>query len=89
MGPYIVDFMSFERNLVVELDGGHHADQRDYDGRRTKWLESQGLRVLRFWNGDVLGRIDSVVEAIRLELQQSVPVTSRKLVSQCTILINC
>ena len=68
MGPYIVDFMSFERNLVVELDGGQHADQRDYDGRRTKWLESQGPRVLRFWNGDVLGRIDSVVEAIRLEL---------------------
>ena len=40
MGPYIVDFMSHERNLIVELDGGHHDDQRDYDDWRTQWLES-------------------------------------------------
>ena len=73
MGPYIVDFMSHERNLIVELDGGHHADLRDYDDWRTQWLESQGFKVLRFWNGDVLRGLDSVVEAIRLELQQSAP----------------
>ena len=56
--------MSHERSLIVELDGGHHADQRDYDDWRTQWLESQGFKVLRFWNGDVLRGLDSVVEAL-------------------------
>ena len=52
IGPYIVDFVSFERRLVVEIDGGQHAEpeSRCYDTRRTTWLENQEFRVLRFWN---------------------------------------
>ena len=43
IGRYIVDFVSYQRRLVVELDGGHHQDQTDYDSARTRWLESQGF----------------------------------------------
>jgi very-short-patch-repair endonuclease len=53
-GPYIVDFLCVEAALVVELDGGQHADQQAYDDRRTAFLEAQGLRALRFWNGALL-----------------------------------
>ena len=52
-GPYIVDFLCFDAALVVELDGGQHADQQSYDDRRTAFLEAQGLRVMRFWNSAV------------------------------------
>ena len=68
IGAYIVDFATHEARLIVELDGGQHLEQREYDERRTRWLESQGYRVLRFWNGDALTRTDSVVEAILLAL---------------------
>lgn len=48
IGPFIVDFVCFERRVIVEVDGGRHADQAAYDERRTCWLEAQGYRVLRF-----------------------------------------
>ena len=64
IGHYIVDFLCMERQLVVELDGGHHADQRESDEIRTRALESQGFRVLRFWNDEVLRQPDSVLGAI-------------------------
>lgn len=48
IGPYIVDFVCLERNLVIELDGGQHANQREYDQRRDVWLRGQGFRILRF-----------------------------------------
>jgi very-short-patch-repair endonuclease len=53
IGKYIVDFVCFEKNLVIEVDGGQHADN-ETDRLRTRWLENQGFRVLRFWNNDVL-----------------------------------
>ncbi len=46
LGPYIVDFLCVEAGLVVELDGGQHADQMAYDARRTRYLEGLGLRVM-------------------------------------------
>ena len=64
LGQYIVDFVCFERRLIVELDGGHHQDQAVYDNHRTEWLESQGFRVLRFWNNEVLGQLEAVGQAI-------------------------
>ncbi len=73
IGPYITDFVSHERKLIVELDGGQHADRRAYDARRTRWLESRGYTVLRFWNDDVLLRPTSVLEAIALALRESAP----------------
>ncbi len=69
LGQYVVDFVCFERRLIVEVDGGHHQGQAVYDDERTKWLESQGFRVLRFWNNEVLGQIDGVAQAILKELE--------------------
>jgi adenine-specific DNA-methyltransferase len=64
VGRYIVDFVCTETMLVVELDGGQHAEQTDYDEHRTQYLQSMGYRVLRFWNNDVLANIESVLEVI-------------------------
>ena len=73
VGSYIADFVSHERKLIVELDGGQHDVRRAYDGRRTRWLESRGYKVLRFWNDDVLLRLAPVLEAIARELRESAP----------------
>ncbi len=62
--PYVVDFYCHEANLVVEVDGGQHAEQRRGDERRTAFLERRGLRVLRFWNHEVLQETDAVLEHI-------------------------
>ncbi len=66
VGDYIVDFYAPKANLVVEVDGSQHLEpaQIDHDRRRTAFLESQGLRVLRFDNRQVLQELDSVMEAI-------------------------
>lgn len=56
LGSYILDFVCLEHGLVVEVDGGQHADlqAQGYDQQRTVWLQQQGLRVLRFWNHEVV-----------------------------------
>jgi very-short-patch-repair endonuclease len=64
IGNYIVDFVCHEAKLVIELDGGQHVERADADARRTAWLESQGFRVLRFWNDAVLKETDAVLEEI-------------------------
>jgi very-short-patch-repair endonuclease len=61
---YIADFVCLELRLVVELDGGQHSEAIAYDAKRTAYFESQGFRVLRFWNHDVLSNIEGVVEVI-------------------------
>ncbi len=70
IGRYIVDFVCLRRRLVVEVDGGQHASRVQADTARTAWLESQGFRVLRFWNNNVLGNTNGVVEAIRQALRE-------------------
>ncbi len=65
LGKYIVDFMSYERSIVIELDGGQHATDQERDGRRDEWLRTEGFKVLRFWNNDVLGNLEGVLEEIR------------------------
>jgi len=67
-GPYIVDFLCVERRLVIEVDGGQHEDQRLYDRRRTRVLEAMGLKVVRYWNDDVLVRMDDVLRDIEAHL---------------------
>lgn len=67
-GQYIVDFVCLEKRLIVEVDGSQHNEQQSYDASRTGWLESQGYRVLRFWNNEVLSEMDSVVDAIAQQL---------------------
>jgi very-short-patch-repair endonuclease len=60
IGPFIVDFCALGIKLVLELDGGQHLEQADDDARRTKYLESKGYRVLRFWDHEVFENIDGV-----------------------------
>ena len=64
IGQYIVDFACFEARLIIELDGGQHAERSKYERDRTAWLQAQGFRVLRFWNTDVLNNLDGVKEVI-------------------------
>ena len=64
IGPYIVDFVCFESRLIIELDGGHHSQQMAYNTERSAWLESQGFRVLRFWNNQVQNEIGAVKEPV-------------------------
>lgn len=65
LGPYIVDFACLERKLVLELDGGQHLEQREYDLRRSQWLKERGFRVLRFWNHQVFQELEAVVRVIQ------------------------
>jgi very-short-patch-repair endonuclease len=65
LGRYIVDFVCFEKKLIVEVDGGQHSELVVSDSTRTAWLEAQGFRVLRFWNHQVLADVQAVKEAIR------------------------
>ena len=58
IGHLIVDFCCFEQRLVVELDGGQHAEAGAFDQRRTDFLVAEGYRVLRFWNNEVTENID-------------------------------
>jgi len=64
IGLYICDFASLDGKLVVELDGSQHATRLTYDERRDHFLRSAGFRVLRFWNNDVLGQTERVVDTI-------------------------
>lgn len=64
LGRYILDFVCLEAALVVEVDGGQHAENEEQDLLRTMFLSQQGLRVLRFWNNDVLKDIESVKQVI-------------------------
>jgi very-short-patch-repair endonuclease len=64
LGSYVVDFICYEAKLIVELDGGQHAEQQEADAERTRWLESSGFRVIRFWNNDVLTNIAGVMHEI-------------------------
>ena len=68
VGRYIVDFICEEHKLIVELDGGQHADQTSYDAKRDDWLRSEGYAVLRVWNNEVMQEMEAVLERIRLAL---------------------
>ena len=70
IGPYIVDFVCLERSLIIEVDGGQHAEQIAKDEARARFLEQEGFRVMRFWNNDVLANIDGVLQAISHDLQK-------------------
>jgi len=68
LGPYFADFASHRAKLVVEIDGSQHADVADADAARTSFLQSQGYRVLRFWNNEVLQNLDGVLIVIAAAL---------------------
>ena len=66
--PYIVDFACLELKLIIELDGGQHANRINYDDQRSSFLEQRGFKVIRFWNNDVTENTEGVLEAIRLAI---------------------
>jgi very-short-patch-repair endonuclease len=63
---YIVDFVSFDKKIVIELDGGQHFENSGYDMQRNACLRDNGFTVLRFWNNDVIENIEGVLEVIRV-----------------------
>ncbi|MDH3234659.1 MAG: endonuclease domain-containing protein [Alphaproteobacteria bacterium] len=73
IGRYVVDFVCIEAGLVVEIDGGQHAEQRDRDALRTRYVEAEGYRVIRFWNNDVTENIDGVLSTIASALAKPSP----------------
>ena len=68
IGPYIADFVCHRSRLIIEVDGGQHAQNIVADRKRTQRLEADGYRVLRFWNNDVLSNIDGVLAEIQRAL---------------------
>ncbi len=64
VGNYIPDFCSPKAKLIIELDGSQHLEQEEYDEERTKYLNSLGYKVIRFWNNDVMNEIEGVILAI-------------------------
>jgi very-short-patch-repair endonuclease len=70
IGAYIVDFLCMEPKLIIEVDGGQHAEHVQHDAQRTEYLRGLGYRVVRFWNHEVLGNPDAVLESIRFTLMQ-------------------
>ena len=64
VGPFIVDFICIEKNVVIEVDGGQHAENEALDLQRSAYLNKMGYRVFRFWNNEVLQETEAVLEAI-------------------------
>jgi len=73
IGPYIVDFVNFEKGIIIELDGGQHATNRHSDKERESWLAGEGFQIIRFWNNDVFENLEGVLEAIRRVLTVPLP----------------
>ena len=67
IGRYIVDFVCFDRKIVIEVDGWQHLDNPE-DWERDDWLNGEGFKVLRFWNNEVLLNVRGVLEQIRNHL---------------------
>ncbi|TQV85847.1 endonuclease domain-containing protein [Aliikangiella coralliicola] len=70
ISPYVVDFVNRDLKLVVELDGGQHMDSQRQDIVRTKYLESKGYKVIRFWNNQILSEFEAVLLSLSLTLSQ-------------------
>ena len=73
--PMHQSITDIEKKLIIELDGGQHADQEDYDAQRTAFLESEGYRVIRFWNHEVMENRDAVLTNILETLESATSLT--------------
>ena len=78
VGPYIVDFVNFEKGIVIELDGGQHAIERENDKKRDAWLNAEGFNVLRFWDNEIFDNLEGIVEVVRKRLFSPSPGPSHK-----------
>lgn len=65
VGPYILDFFCPQVRLNIELDGGQHKDQKEYDKERGFFIQCQDIKTLRFWNSDILYKTERILEIIR------------------------
>lgn len=75
IGKFVADFCCLKARLIIEVDGGQHADSAR-DDARTQWLENEGYRVLRFWNNEVLQNLEGVRDAISIALTEGVQTAS-------------
>jgi very-short-patch-repair endonuclease len=82
LGCYIVDFLCEDARLIVELDGGQHAERTERDSTRTQWLRAQGYSVIRFWNNDVLENIEGVLTTLSLAIASANGMTLSPALSQ-------
>ena len=73
VAPFIVDFLCHDRKMIIEIDGGQHADQWKADARRTAFLNEKGYTVLRFWNNEVLNNLEGVLTVIASHLDHPHP----------------
>ena len=73
IGPFITDFCCMEHGLVIELDGGQHAEHEEADRRRSAFLARRGYRVIRFWDNEVIEDIEAVLQRIMDELESPHP----------------
>ncbi len=82
IGPYVADFACLAARLVVELDGAPHSreDVAERDCKRQAWLEGEGFRVLRFWNGELDGNMEGVLDTIYAALHGSPAAEPRPIV---------
>ena len=78
VGPYIVDFVNFEKRIVIELDGGQHTIEEDRDKKRDAWLKAEGFHILRFWNNELFKNLEGILEVIRKRLLSPSPGPSHK-----------
>jgi very-short-patch-repair endonuclease len=76
VGPYIADFLCFESRLIVEVDGGQHADSA-HDVERDNWLAQNEFHLLRFWNNDVLQNLEGVLTVLAEQLERTPHPSSR------------
>jgi very-short-patch-repair endonuclease len=76
IGKHVVDFVCLDKRLVIELDGGQHAGNKNKDIERDKWLQVEGYKVLRFWNNEVLENMEGVLEVIKKEALSHPPPSS-------------
>jgi very-short-patch-repair endonuclease len=78
IGPFFADFVCIERKLIIEVDGSQHADQTVRDDDRSEFLRDAGYTVMRFWNYEVIGEIDEVVQRIANALEAAPRRSKRK-----------
>ncbi|MFN8387903.1 MAG: endonuclease domain-containing protein [Anaerolineales bacterium] len=78
IGNFIPDFVCIKKKLIIELDGSQHLEQEEYDEERTKYFETLGYKVIRFWNSDVMKNMDGVIRAIIFALEGQSPSKDEK-----------
>jgi len=69
IGNFIPDFVCIKKKLILELDGSQHLEQVEYDTQRTKYFETLGYKVVRFWNNQIMNDINGVIKAIQFALE--------------------